>query len=594
MFKKLDFQKKIFISFSLLIFLVLFSSGYVFIGYNTALLKENLENSSMDSLISIQNQMDDDLAGMDQMLKAVHASSEFTSLAFSIPESSANYFFQHPLETSTAHSILVSYLTTRDKYSTFVYVSQYYDSLRISNSSYKTYLHSKQSIAALPQVSDGLTTPRYQLYYPPHIDPWSSTHETVYSVVRPIRDTFRTYGVLEYQKSVKELDKLIEHSALSDVRKFCLFGQDNSVYYKSGDSQSDYSSIPGLMDKITSGEKGMYYLDDRTLLCFTHSELTGWTFAIERDISAPLSNISHFALIIIASYFAALCLLLLFLYIMTRNLTQPLRTLKNNLSVLEMDQDIVIPKTTGNDEVTILTAAIEKTLNKLRLQNNQLIQTRKRAMQAHMEAMEAQLNPHFLYNTLSVIGACGMETGNRTVPRMCTELSNLLRYSITYTHRSIPLEKEVENIRSYLYIMKTRYEHMLEYSWEIDKTVLDTQVPKLILQPIVENCFQHGFADTPPVWHIHVTIGTKDGRWYAAVSNNGAPFPAEKSALLRQHVSHFKNHMENQPGTEDEKLGFGLENTILRLSIYYNGDESFCIYENAFGETTVEIGGPLC
>lgn len=595
MFKKLDFQKKLFISFSLTIFLVLFSSGYIFVHYNTSLLKKNIEASSMDSLISMQNQLDDDLTGMDQMLKAVHASDEFTSLAFSIPDSPLNYFAQHPLETDTAHAILVSYLTTRDKYSTFVYVTRYYDSLRISNTNHRNQILTKEGIATLPQVKTGLETSDYQLYYPPHIDAWSDTQDYVYPVVRPIRDTYHTYGILEYQKSVADLDKLAENAAISDIQQFSLLGKNGSTYYQYDTSASYYTAVPGLMKKLTSDDSGMYYLNDRTLLCFIRSPLAGWILVIERNIAPLLSNIRQFVYIILISYFLALCLLLLFLYLMTRSLTRPLRLLKGNLSALEMDQDIQIPKTSGNDEVTILTIAIEETLNKLRLQNSQLINTRKHTMQAHFEAMEAQLNPHFLYNTLSVIGACGMENGDRTVPKMCSELSNLLRYSISYTHKSVLLKNELENIQSYLYIMKIRYEHMLEYTWDIDENILNIQVPKLILQPIVENCFQHGFSDKPPLWHIKTKLGEKNGRWFAAVTNNGTPFPQSKIRELKEHMQYFKEHVNDSSDVEisKEKMGFGLENTVLRLYIYYKGRESFGICETPEEETTVEIGGPL-
>lgn len=595
MFKKLDFQKKLFISFSLIILLILLSSGYIFLNYNTSLLKKNIETSSMDSLVSMQNQLDDDLSGMDQMLKAVHASSEFTKLAFSIPKSPLNYFTQHPLETDTVHSILVSYLTTRDKYSTFIYVSEYDDSLRISNSGYRTQPLSKKSIAALPQVKEGLKTAKYQLYYPPHNDAWSSSPDYVYSVVRPIRDTFHTYGVLEYQKSVAELDKLVKNSSASDITQFTIIGENGSPYYQYDSSGVNYSSVPGLLNNILSEGKGMYYLNNHTLMCFVKSPLTGWILTIERDISPLLSNIHRFIFIITGSYLLALCLLLLSLYIMTRSLTRPLRALKNNLTVLEMDQDIKIPKTAGNDEVTILTTAIEKTLNKLRFQNVQLVNTRKRAMQAHFEAMEAQLDPHFLYNTLSVIGACGMESGNRIVPKMCSELSSLLRYSITYTHKNVLLLNELDNIRNYLYIMKIRYEHMLDYSFCIDDTILHIEVPKLILQPIVENCFQHGFSETPPPWSIHINIGQNQGNWYVAVTNNGTPFTEDKIIQLEEHLQYFKEHIQETSDSEfdREKMGFGLENTILRLYIYYKGKETFKIYKTQEGDTTVEIGGPL-
>lgn len=595
MFTRLDFQKKLFISFSLIILLILFSSGYIFLKYNTSLLKDNIEKSSMDALSSMQSQVDDDLLGMDQMLKAAHASSDFTSLVFPIPKAPLNYFTQHPLETDTVHSILASYLTVRDKYSTFVYVSQYDDTLRISNGSYKTRILSKEEVGLLPQVTKGLSTKKYRLYYPPHRDPWSTRENSVYSVVRPIRDTYHTYGILEYQKSVADLDKLVENASVSDITQFAILRDNGSAYYQYDPRGRRYASIPGLVKKITAQEKGMYYLDSHTLLCFVRSPLTGWILTIERDISPLLSNIHRFAFIISGSYLLALCLLLLFLYIMTRNLTRPLRMLKNHLSVLEMDKDISLPKIRGNDEVTILTMAIEETLNKLRLQSSQLINTRKRAMQAHFEAMEAQLNPHFLYNTLSVIGACGMEAGNRTVPKMCSELSCLLRYSINYTHRNVQLTDELENIRSYLYIMKMRYEHMLDYSFDIDDSILTIQVPKLILQPIVENCFQHGFSAAPPPWSIKIRVGRSGGNWFAAVSNNGTPFPPGKIKSLEEHLQYFKGHMEEaaDPEFDKDKMGFGLENTILRLYIYYKGQETFRIYESREQETTVEIGGPL-
>lgn len=595
MFKRLDFQKKIFISFSLLILLILFFSGYIFLNYNTSLLKDNIETSSMDSLISMQSQVDDDLLGMDQMLKAVHASSDFTSLVFSIPKSPSNYFAQNPLEADTAHSILGSYLTTRDKYSTFVYVSQYYDTLRISNSGYKIRVLPKAEIKTFPQVAEGLSSEKYQIYYPPHGDAWSFQQEYVYSVVRPIRDTYQTYGVLEYQKSVAELDKLAENASISHITQFAIINDGGFAYYQYDMGGKSYASNPKLLKSIAAQEKGMYYLDDRTLLCFVRSPLTGWVLTIERDISPLLSNIHQFAFIISGFYVLALCLLLLFLYVMTRSLTRPLRMLKNHLSVLEMDQDMKLPEMKGNDEITLLTTAIEETLNKLSLQSSQLINTRKRAMQAHFEAMEAQLNPHFLYNTLSVIGACGMETGNRTVPKMCAELSCLLRYSINYTYKNVLLKHEIENIQSYLYIMKIRYEHMLEYSWDIDTSILNTEVPKLILQPIVENCFQHGFSDTPPPWHIKIQIGKKKENWFAAISNNGTPFSPDKITSLEEHLQYFKGHVDKALDAEfdKEKMGFGLENTILRLYIYYKGQETCRIYESQEKETTVEIGGPL-
>lgn len=594
MLKNLDFQKKLFICFSIIIFLVLFSCGYIFMHYNTTLLKSNIETSSLDSLSSIQSQFDDDLDSMAQTLKAVHASYEFTELVFSISEDTPNYFSRHPMESNLVHSILISYLTPKERSSTLTYISQYYDFFQVSNSSNKTNILPKESILQLPQVKEGLETSEYQFFSPPHISTFSASPKYVYSVLRPIRDTFRTYGVLEYEKDASSLDKILGDAAITDVTHLSLLDAQGITYYESGYTSSTYTKDNELLTMITSNEKGVYYLDSQTLLCYSRSPLTGWILVMERDIKPLTTNITRFSMIIIFSYFLALCLLLLFLYIMIKNLTKPLRTLKDNLSLLEADENIALPEDMGNNEITILTIAIGEILNKLRLQDKILVNAKKRTMQAHFEAMEAQLNPHFLYNTLSVIGACGMESGNRTIPKMCAELSALLRYSISYTNKNVLLIDEIENIQSYLYIMKIRYEHMLEYTWELDKTIQNLEVPKLILQPIVENCFQHGFVNVPPTWKIKVKTWKEADSWHASISNNGVTFSEEKLDKLKGQLEAFKESTKQvfDPELSSEKMGFGLENTVLRLYIYYEGNELFKVYENPSGETTIEIGGP--
>ena len=594
MFKKLNFTKKLFFSFSLIIFFIIFFGANIFLKYNSSTLKENIETSSMDSLLSIQHQIDDDLVGLDQMLKAIHASPDFTALAFSLPDEYGNFFMQHPFEASAAQSILSSYLTTSNPDASMIYVSEYYDFLKVSNTYSRDRLLFKDDIANLPYVKEGMNTKLYQIYCPPHDNPWAESPEQVYSVIRPIRDTFHTYGIMEYQKSTSHLDDLIDNVSLSNIVQFTISGPEGDLWYKYDTGRSCYADNHALAEQTGNSEKGLVYLNKDTLLCYIRSPLTGWTLAMERDVTPLLESERHFTLMITILCLLALLALLLLLYVVLHTLTKPLHALKSSLSRLEMNKDIHIPKT-GNDEITILATGIEETLNKLRSQNTQLINTRKRAIQAHFEAMEAQLNPHFLYNTLSVIGACGMEAGNMTISKMCAELSSLLRYSITYTYKDVRLRNELENIRNYLYIMKIRYEHMVDYTWDVDESVLDIPVPKLILQPIIENCFQHGFKNIAPPWHIKIKIGKNENNWYAAITNNGRPIELEKIKELNSQLQYFKDHMDETSDCDfdKEKMGFGLENTVLRLYIYYKGNESFSIYKTDTDETTVEIGGPI-
>ena len=138
---------------------------------------------------------------------------------------------------------------------------------------------------------------------------------------------------------------------------------------------------------------------------------------------------------------------------------------------------LLLPGSVDN-EIIFLTNAIQGYLSEIYDQNQRLTEERHRTLIAHYDAMEAQLNPHFLYNTLSVIGMTGLASGNTDVSDMCTELSQLLRYSLSYTGQSVLLSQEIDNARHYLYIMKIRYEDDLKYEWQLDDSLNDITVPE--------------------------------------------------------------------------------------------------------------------
>ena len=161
------------------------------------------------------------------------------------------------------------------------------------------------------------------------------------------------------------------------------------------------------------------------------------------------------------------------------------------------------------------------------------------------------------------------------------------------------LEQEIANAGSYLYIMKMRYEENLEYEWELDDSLSKISVPKLILQPLVENCFHHGFQQTEqeilPPWRIRIKTFQDEYYWYLSVVNNGLPFKEDrlKELLARLEQFRFPEYEERTEDTLRAQPGFGLENTILRLSIYYHGEQYFQAGTADNGDTAVIVGGPL-
>lgn len=327
---------------------------------------------------------------------------------------------------------------------------------------------------------------------------------------------------------------------------------------------------------------------------YSYFPTTDWGLLLKKDVGYYTREKSSLAGAMLVIFIFSNVLMLCLMNFVSRNLALPIRQLKEKLEHQKLNAAVSLDVVTDNDEITMLSGTIENIVNQIVVQNQNLIAAKDLALKAHMNAMEAQMNPHFLYNSLSVIGTYGLEKGDMVIPQMCNELSSLLRYSINYNQKEVRLADEINNIKSYLYIMKMRYEHLLNYSWELDPVIERELVPKLILQPLVENCFQHGFKNISPGWEIKIRSWCEAGYWFLSVANTGVSLDEKRIELLYQAVEAFKKSPiaeASLKGFEDGK-GLGLKNTIMRLHICYQGQESFRLFtENGF--TVVEIGGVI-
>ena len=142
-------------------------------------------------------------------------------------------------------------------------------------------------------------------------------------------------------------------------------------------------------------------------------------------------------------------------------------------------------------------------------------------MKAHMLALQTQMNPHFLYNTLSVIGAFGQMKGNVEVTQMCADLSKMLRYTVELKENNTRIEMELAHITSYLKLMRMRFDGILEYYINVDESILDIICSQTDIEPIIENIFKHGFVDINPPWYVWIEGFIEAGKWYIKISDNG-------------------------------------------------------------------------
>ena len=422
----------------------------------------------------------------------------------------------------------------------------------------------------------------------PHPDYWNSKvgYEMI-SLYCPLGNKIQDdmYGIIEIQQDFQKLVKTLLPGLDQDMAVLlfdssgrCIFNSMESIcppeyydFYYSQASKNPDSRYGFCRIKVGNRAQEQY-------LSAGISETSGWMAVMVRNKSSIVNVIQDIQKVIIMAIFVFMVLSAYMAYRISLKMTRPINDMivsAQSISWSNLDMKTL----EGNDE------------NEIMALNNTFKETLKRlskSMQlelgARLNALQSQMNPHFLYNTLSVISASADQ--QEKVERMCSRLSDMLRYSTVYEEESnSTLEDEVRHTENYLELMKDRYEENLIDNIEEAGELERVKVPRVILQPIVENCFKHGFGENGFPWIIHVAVTASHGHWRIHVRNNGRPFQERDLTELNEKVEGFLK------GEQKKISGIGLTNTIIRLRLLYEEQVEYEIYTGNDGYTYVVLKG---
>lgn len=203
-------------------------------------------------------------------------------------------------------------------------------------------------------------------------------------------------------------------------------------------------------------------------------------------------------------------------------------------------------------------------------------QAAKLQLQAQFDTLQAQVNPHFIYNVLNTISSRAILDNDEEICEMCGSLGTMLRYSTNNKERYASVEKELEYLDSYFYLLKARHEDCLDVSVDVDRRIAKQVIPKMTLQQLVENCVKHGFRNMDSGRHISVTGKVLEDRWVIRVEDNGCGVSEQKLQELRDKLEETrKDILERSKPAEMEIGGMGIVNTYARCVLLYYEDFIF-------------------
>ncbi len=382
-------------------------------------------------------------------------------------------------------------------------------------------------------------------------------------------DGARVYGYLEVYRSLEPLFEQLEMDQETDMDVYLFY----EVNRERGDQfyPQDQEFPDTSADNFHETERKSQYW---------------WYVVLLQNQAEFLASYQYLLVYLTLGGFAIFLMLFLCGWFLVRYTSKPILELNSRVKAATLESLPDQPVTDkALDEVKTLERSFEHMIQRLKT-SVELEQ------QAYLNAMQAQMKPHFLYNCLATISSMAVELDDDSIPEFCEHLTAILRYVSTYESSTVPLSDEIANVQNYLELMKVRYEDDLTYTIEVEESLLTLPLPRLVLQPLVENCFDHGFLTVAPPWNITVRAYAEDGMWSIQVLDNGCGFDQEMQLQLEQQVEKMTENL----GETYEELnigGLGLANTIIRFRLTRGTQVSYSITPLEPHGTAITLKGVL-
>ena len=364
-------------------------------------------------------------------------------------------------------------------------------------------------------------------------------------------------------------------------RGYCfLMDRDGNIVYHP-QQQLLYSGLKSEDTAALSGLGDGAYVNDTVIYCLASVGDSGWRVVgvsyvdelVDRSVHEMLRLSVCLAVLVLAAG-------LLTGWLLSRLLSRPLRGLAAAMERFEADADHFTYRQVGgarevrelSDSFGHMVLRIQQLMSTVREEEVNLRKT-------ELKALQAQINPHFLYNTLDSIAWMCEQGRTADAVQMVHALARLFRISISKGHELIPIAREIEHAQNYLEIQKYRYKNRFTYTFDVDQGCLDYYCNKITLQPIIENAIMHGLDLLVEEGRINVRVGQEGGDIVFCVQDNGVGMsPEQVHAILEQDTQ--------------DRTGIGIKNVNDRLQIYFGKQYGLRITSELDVGTRVEIRMP--
>ena len=332
-----------------------------------------------------------------------------------------------------------------------------------------------------------------------------------------------------------------------------------------------------LLERNIRGETGLTLLIETYMHDYIGDEVRELA-RIQGQIRAQVMVLS---IVIAAGVAVLITVIVLYSVRVARRITGPISVLSRKAQQFGSGDFTPTPVETHITELQTLDTGFNDMARRVDALMTKQVEDQRSLHRAELELLQAQINPHFLYNTLDSIAILAESDRGEDVVTMVTSLSTFFRNSLNKGNDILTLGAECSQVTSYLEIQQIRYSDILRYEINVPQELMDCMVPKLILQPLVENALYHGIKNRRGMGMITVSGEERDGELLLKVTDNGAGMDAEQVRILQAGIY------------EDKHTGLGLVNVHKRIRLYC-GEPYGLSFESSVGKgSTVSVLLPM-
>lgn len=408
-------------------------------------------------------------------------------------------------------------------------------------------------------------------------------------IAKQIKDslTMKPLGVLRASIKVSYLEKMTEATQNSFTAEVFLLDGDNHVILNSMDY--DISELTGEFRSVSGNF--MHHIKNQNYCC-VYQKGTDTDFMLVG--MAPMSFLSKTARELqkttVVLFVLSIVLCVLLTSVLARGIAGPIeRTSSAMKKFAGGDFTVRLPEG-RTDEIGEMNSVFNHTIEEVESLLKKVVEMEIANKDIEFQALQAQINPHFLYNVLDTINWMARKRGEENICHMIMAISNLMRGSISNKKSMVSIQDEMRYIQDYIYIQETRYGDKFTSYVEIDEVLKDVMIPKMTIQTLVENAVVHGVENATWDCFLYVTAECKDNMAVIIIKDNGVGMSKEKlESLLDPDMS----GKEQKPEDGRTHTNLGVYAVRKRLDYVYDGEADISILSEEGKGTEITLKIPL-